>query len=482
MRKNYTIFIMSVIAAAITFVLIPRSTHALTFKSSTPISFTFNPTLTLSISGDLEIDELVPGTQADSDGIQIDVSTNVAGGYYLTATVGSSSTDNRLTNQDNPNYFFESLSTDADLPDMSEANDNTWGYASALGGGDRSNYSGLPLDADDTGATGAVLLDTTGPSQGPNFIIFYIAAKASATQPAGIYSNVINFYAVSKPLPEAKTIEDLEYMQEFATLDSIDKESVLTSMTLNQQYTLKDSRDNKEYYIAKLADGNVWMTQNLDHNIVTTTGFYTSENTDLDLPDGANFTMNTATYATDDTDWDNSLTSPRSYDPGNLCWNGIIGNDPDGTLDNSTVPCENDNIHYSIGNYYNWTAAVAMNDSSSYTTRYQDVGQSICPAGWRLPTTTENNYNKSYQNLATSLSLTAGPQGNIQNNPVYFVYGGKLDSSGVWQVGSTGSYWSSVVFDDFESYRLYYSDDDSSLYPQTSDVRAFGYSVRCVAR
>lgn len=39
-------------------------------------------------------------------------------------------------------------------------------------------------------------------------------------------------------------------------------------LVLEQQYQMMDKRDNKIYWVAKLADGNVWMTQNLDYDLV----------------------------------------------------------------------------------------------------------------------------------------------------------------------------------------------------------------------
>ncbi len=269
--------------------------------------------------------------------------------------------------------------------------------------------------------------------------------------------------------PTVDNISDLTYMQEFKELSSSEKADVLSSMTQNQQYQLKDNRDEKTYYISKLADGNVWMTQNLDHDIVTTANFYTPQNTDIP----ANWTASTATYATNNTTWSNTAINPESYDPGDLCWNGTLGNF---TITTGTTTCGNDK-HMHIGNYYNWTAAVAMNDSSSYTTDEQDVDQSICPAGWRLPTLSGN---KSYDNLVTELSLTSGTSGNVQNTPVYFVYGGGwYGSSGYF--GYAGLYWSSVVIDG-DGANGFSFDRNGYISTQGGAGRYDDLSVRCVAR
>ncbi|MBR6505581.1 InlB B-repeat-containing protein [Candidatus Saccharibacteria bacterium] len=280
--------------------------------------------------------------------------------------------------------------------------------------------------------------------------------------------------------PEATTINNAVCMQDFAGPNS---DQIISSMVLNVQYTLIDTRDNKTYTVAKLADGNVWMTQNLDHDIVTTAGFYTYANTDIghgSTPNtSATWTAERATYVTSNTNWydvDDSYSDPESYDPGDLCWNGTIRSDYNGTITTDTVACGSDK-HYHIGNYYNWTAAVAMNDSSSYTTDQQDVDQSICPAGWRLPTYSGD---KSYANLATTLSLTFGTSGNVQNTPVYFVYGGNWVGESYY-VGGLGSYWSSVVDDGDLAYGFYFR-RDGFMGPRVGGHRGGGDSVRCVAR
>ena len=287
---------------------------------------------------------------------------------------------------------------------------------------------------------------------------------------------------IARKLSEAvDDISDLEYMQDFATLTSSEKADVLSSMTTGQQYQLMDNRDNKSYYISKLADGNVWMTQNLDHDIVTTADFYTYANTDIghgSTPNtSATWTASNATYATNDDSWEESFYEPESYDPGNICWNGTIASDWSGTLSTYAEACGNDK-HYHIGNYYNWTAAVATNDSSSYTTDQQDVDQSICPAGWRLPTYSGN---KSYNNLVTQLSLTSRTSGNAHNTPVYFVYGGSWygESS---SVGGMGGYWSSIAGGNDYAYELFIS-YAGDMDPQNLATRGNGaISVRCVAR
>ncbi len=299
----------------------------------------------------------------------------------------------------------------------------------------------------------------------------YFGVLVDETAEPDTYTLDIDFYATKK----AASIGALTYMQDFKTLSDTDKALVLSSMTLNTQYTLLDSRDDKEYYIAKLADGNVWMTQNLDHDIVTTENFYTPDNTDIP----ANWTASAETYT--DSSWDSSNTTPESYNPGEKCWNESIRSDTGGTISNSTISCDETdaNKHYALGNYYNWTAAVAINDSSSYTTSY-DVDQSICPAGWRLPT---NTGDESFQSLVDTLDLNLN---NIQDEPVYFTFGSVWTGS-IYRMGNRGYYWSSVANNTGSSMGFIFihaipPNGYDTFNPHQNPTRSTGLSVRCLLR
>ena len=418
---------------------------------------------------------LYPTTGSDFNTASMDISvgTNNPTGYTLTMTADSDTLTRTgsITDGSNNTYTptilpmlttgsatgytaaqFESSTTDAYTL-------NRWGYKLSTA----TNF--MPMTT-----TTTELSTTNAPSNGDTVTLDF-AAKVDTTKPAGTYQTTLNFNAVTNyvPLtcnPTGTTINTIVCMQD---LNTTNYNSILASMTVNQQYQLFDNRDEKQYYVAKLADGNIWMTQNLDHDIVTTANFYTPQNTDI----SANWTAQTATYATNNTSWGNKVNNPESYDPGDLCWDGTLG---DKTLTTGTTACGNDR-HMHVGNYYNWTAAAAMNDSSSFITDQQDVGQSICPAGWRLPTYSGN---KSYTNLVTTLSLTAGTSGNIQSSPVYFVYGGYWSGSSIY-VGSLGFYWSSVARDSSDAMGFLFN-RDNYMNSNAHVDRSSSNPVRCVAR
>ena len=434
-------------------------TSALSYEAKTGVSFTINPSLSLSISSsDLVIDDLTPGTTADSNDITISIVTNAAYGYTLSATVDN----NNLVRSDNVDSVFSSISTDASLFNLDNSEDNNiWGYSyknNLAPTPTWSNYSGLSTD------NNKVLFSTDHNTN--NTIDFKIAAKASNTQPSGIYTNTINFIAVTKPIP--KTIEDIAYMQTFGELNPTDLENVKSSMVLNQDYILKDSRDEKEYYVTRLEDGNVWMTQNLDLDI-DSQRIYTDEDTDIP----SNWSPNISTYSSNDWSWSNQF--PQSYDPGQRYWSGNLNTNYDGTI--GTMTDWSGNQHYHIGNYYNWTATIATNNSSSYTDQSQYVNQSICPKGWRLPV---YDGERSFKQLIEIQKLSSGINGNIQKAPTYFVYGGSWSGSS-GDVGSYGFYWSGTPSGVSRAVLLRFF-VWGELSPQTSTNGGAGLSIRCLAR
>ncbi|MDO4747465.1 MAG: FISUMP domain-containing protein [Candidatus Saccharibacteria bacterium] len=286
-----------------------------------------------------------------------------------------------------------------------------------------------------------------------------------------------------------KTIEDLGYMQDFATLSSDDKAEVLDSMTEGEQYQLIDSRDDKVYYISKLADGNVWMTQNLDFDIVNGGADINSTNTDVPANwTGAGHLNNT--YATEHDSWERLGRYSESYDAGDLCWDGSIGFNDDAEWYQYTIPCTD--RHYHVGNYYNWTAAVALEDSSMYFAPEEstgndnvDVDQSICPAGWMLPKDGISSGSGSYEYLVNQQHLTDGASGNIHQAPTYFIYGGRHYGGIPDYFGGEGLYITSVFLPDYYNSTGNMTFGENGEEPIQFNVvhgNDDGYTIRCLVR
>ena len=355
--------------------------------------------------------------------------------------------------------------------------------------------------------SGTDMTETTG---GAKLTTTY-AAYISKTQPADTYSGQVIYTLVhpSSAAPSVLTpptscttpVPGLKYMQD---LTSSNKTTILSNMTEDSQYYLADKRDDKTYCVAKLKDGNLWMTQNLDHDIKTDGSvIYNNTTTDLGWNGTsyatASWTPASATKATSDTTWTTDSTGytiPESYDPGELYWNGTAGSyysesactTAGGTWDSTNNRCNQisstGDSHYHLGNYYNWTAAVAMNDSSSYTTYDQDVNQSICPAGWTLPKAGDNTSNGSFRYLFEQYGWDSSSR--KMENPNIWNTAIKLPLSGYWygslyDVGDYGDFWSPVVNNSNNAYYAY-ANSDGDVYPDDSYYRYDGISVRCVAR
>ena len=300
------------------------------------------------------------------------------------------------------------------------------------------------------------------------------------------------------------------------------------------QVQLVDTRDNKLYWVTKLEDGHCWMTQNLDLDLKrpNDTGYValTNQNTDLNEcvsdPDGYTGAYYYG-YSTDDgtcsnssivwipgqstinssngdfSGWNETQTSPQSFDVGLWYTNGAYHNSSTcnylsgtGCANFSQTPYVINGTHGAVGNYYNWTAAIASSNSSNLTSNTSgninnNPKNSICPKGWRLPTissasgatpgsTSEfSRLNYIYNHNYTS----TGDQGRDQGlfvAPLYFNRAGRVDSDALNYPGYSGNFWSSTVASSSFAFYLYFY--STYVNPADYNSRYYGRSVRCLAR
>ena len=289
-----------------------------------------------------------------------------------------------------------------------------------------------------------------------------------------VYPGTSSYYKVSAC--SVRCIADKPYMQDMT-------HAKLAELMPNtgDEVTLYDKRDEKAYTVAKLADGNYWMTQNLDHDIKTD-GSVVYDNTTTDLGwngtsySTASWSPSTATYDTSTTTWASSGSTSESYDPGELYWDGVT------TSSSTNQTSSTGDSHYHLGNFYNWTAAIAMNDSSGHMSQDELISQSICPSGWTLPKSGTYTGSGSFQTLVTQY----GWSNNKIENPNIWDTSINAALSGLWTgsltgVGRDGSFWSSVSYRQGNSY---YQEIRSTGYvnPTYDTRRGYGLSIRCVAR
>ena len=162
--------------------------------------------------------------------------------------------------------------------------------------------------------------------------------------------------------------------------------------------------------------------------------------------------------------------------------------------------------HYHVGTFYNWPAAIAVN-ADTYPTSLDSenaVAQnSICPAGWKLPTGVRNEsktyagasdfdrlfyamgFYETYHNKEDSWEYISDTEGYAiaRTAPLYLIRGGYIGDYISGQ-GDTGYYWTNTAgynYDnDIKAQRLAVL--SSVLGPGEQDWRERGMFIRCVAR
>ena len=355
---------------------------------------------------------------------------------------------------------------------------------------------------------------TVSSQTGASFTTTY-AAYTSTTQPAGTYTGLVRYLLLhnNQAIPTPTY-----FMQDVAVWKD--------SLSLNQSIQAIDERDGKKYWVTKLADGNIWMTQNLDLCIgCEGTAALTSENTDISTdstisgagiygtnggysesggvwtwtPASASITSSIKVdYSTNKaTGWNNQYSAPRSVEGGDTYFYTSGNNNNDKRYDSLDLckvdHSEADCLHYSTGNYYNWTAAVASNASGGISTDKTRADNSICPRGWRLPNTdnVDNSYNE-FGRLLYNYNVTNSIAGSgnvgyktggfnaLRTTTLWFVRSGLLLNGSLVYPAVSGYYWSNTVGSSSNAYNLIFS--SSSISPAGNDRRDGGWSIRCIAR
>ena len=431
---------------------------------STPINLSIDPSRSNGFSS--AVLNIEAGTSYDSGYTIIMQSGHTPGEIDNYNLVNTSSND---TNDPSANIpILTSTYTESTFPA------NHWGIKV----GNSTDYTGI-------GTNGAIASTT---DKGGNTVPVTLAAKTDYLQAPGTYETTLNFSIIAN-IDSSMTIDNYTYMQDIATLSTTNRQALVDSMIESKTYTLKDSRDNQDYTIAKLKDGKVWMTKNLnlaggtklDSEGSNVPAGYTQANPYYTLP--ASETISSGTSLNNRTD----ETKPFSSDTVDYVFNSS-NNTTDCT---SSKPCNS---------YYSWLAATAGGkdaSGSAVTGNGYDTAYSICPKGWRLPTsgnssdssaTSTTGYKKgdfyklaiqygmssnNYFQNTSSFYNQAGP-GTTPN----FLLAGYYTSGSFNDGGSYGYYWSATSYSSAGGYSLDFG--SSNVSSASSSNRRYGFPVRCV--
>ena len=328
---------------------------------------------------------------------------------------------------------------------------------------------------------------------GPNETISFTAGQYSTT------NGGLRLYAIW--IESAGSIQDSTKLSRLCGTGqgSLTQAPIDGTADLSSVSALTDQRDNETYAIAKLADGNCWIIENLrleaEHtrspeNIALAQGYGASATYGnfIGLADAetANFANNTSANSLYSTNGSNGTVKIGG---GNSAANRIPRYNNTNTQSRATSPTNATVRLYGYGNYYNWPAAIA--DTTFYDNANHDT-TSICPSGWRLPVGTQSTASKGFGALSVALGGPAGgasagtdssPTGAVMSAifrkyPNNFVYAGWFNGSSV-SSGNNGYYQSSNSVSDGSARHFHISGVTAG--PGTGNYYKFlGRSIRCV--
>ena len=461
--------------------------------------------------------DITPGSSAGSFAVSdssneaaFTVTTNNLTGYSLNLT--GNDTTGRLINNDIA--YIDTLSSDVDettfINGAAATYNNKWGYRLTFNGVTSTNYLAAPTTSSRT------IYTTTAPNTTADSFAIGVGVRADYTKPAGSYTNTFVLNAVGNPisyqinyldttgpngttgsdvlgLPEAEDAADV-VASAFTLSATIPTKTDYTfsgwcdgtvthtpggdstcsgtvyqagdaytfspapstgTATANlyamweanpiniQDFTatmcqaqassdsieVMDARDDNRYTV-RYINGNCWMTQNLRY--VGDTG--STSGSMIMKSATSNTSGNTTLTYTD-------LTNGNDYDEARIHNSGNTTN----------------------GVWYNYAAASAGYVTSNQHSTDESI-YSVCPAGWRLPTNSEQSgitpYKDAYFNGGSA--VTGG-----------FYLNGSVITTG------SGLWWSSTPYPSDSNYRYYLYYDGSSLGTNFTN-RNFGFYVRCI--
>ena len=347
--------------------------------------------------------------------------------------------------------------------------------------------------------------NSTANFYGPQEDITFTAGQYTGTNPG------LSLYAVW-----VKSQGNLQDASKVATVcNGLTQAPTNGTANLSSVSALTDQRDNETYAIAKLADGNCWMIENMrlentaEHNSDGSLAQgYNASFAGLADPETpalfANVTTANSLYSTDGSTNKTISGNNQAYRfprYNNINTPTTATDRPSNPTTNSATNSTSDAGMYSYGNYYTWHAAIA--DTTAYTTNNQSItGTSICPTGWYLPqggrkanVAISDFWKLSRATIGSDPAnfdndyfyYTGTPEGTDASNalrayPNNFVYSGYVFSGSVYYRGSGGCYWSSTPSSGNYAYYLnfYYS---TYVYPGTDNgnFKYSGRSIRCLA-
>ena len=314
----------------------------------------------------------------------------------------------------------------------------------------------------------------------------------------------INSYIIPIPTNCSTPVpNNITYMQD---ITNSNYNAVMGSLTPEQAYYLKDTRDEEPYCVAKLADGELWMLDNLrldlgDSRVLNNTTALNTNSTETALNylknGGAPSSDQYSTLRVNRFDWSKSyahnyLSGATSISAGPCFGADCAGNtDFENWTKDSTVTSYGEGTG-KIGIFYNYCAAsggtycwgkdesvgVSPTTDPKQDTLY-DIDGDICPAGWHLPT---GNNGGEFSNLFDAYNgvYDATNPSSIQqmlSTPLAGRYVGGMASSENNYHDARGYFWTSTYSSANGMNAFWVNSSSANLSDNVN--RGWGLPVRC---
>lgn len=409
-----TLLVLSLFAITVGSVLMfatPRRVSA-DETAELDVELTIEPVISITASPTEVAMEVTPTAAGDfvSGDTTVTVSTNNSTGYTLKASSMSETT--ALVHNTTSSLTIPTLTGSVALADFCDqtTNNNRWGFThdnTTLLASD--TYLGVPpLSAPVT------IKATTAAGLGSETVVTF-GAKIDVNTREGTYENTVVFTATPNYVL-------LPALQDFTANTCTNLKTFDASKASHTTYTYRDSRDDKEYTVRKLADGNCWMTSNL-----RLAGGTEITAADSDI---------TAASYTLPSEWQNSSYTAYMLD----------------ATDSAN------------GAYYNWVAAAAGQNISTGATAV-----SICPKGWKLPARTM--YEALYTLYGSDLSTF--------NTAFNTVLAGYALNGQTYDIGVRGDYWSADTENETRAFIMRITETTFSAASDNYISKNGGRPVRC---
>ena len=250
------------------------------------------------------------------------------------------------------------------------------------------------------------------------------------------------------------------------------------SLSVGDIISLTDERNGQTYQVKKMQDNKCWMVDNMKYLGEGITITNTADSTT-----GITYNNESGRYNTvDGTYTQSSTNSDKAFYNNPMSDSYCYGT----SIQSSYTKC---------GYLYNWYAATAGTGTYNVSTAGNNVSGSICPSGWRLPssysdgsTPTGNGTSLNAADFPVlNASMNAGSltTGSTTSYPAGWQYSGAWSGvffggwfNGFLYQGSRGYYWSSTALSSTYAWSLYFN--SSRVYPGFNIGKYHGFAIRCV--